>query len=329
MRLRPITVLCCFATVLTLGVAGALGGCSSDSGGTGSSGEPLADAGGTTDSPSGGDSGTSDTGVGDTGTDAPSGGIGAGPYTIVYAGTFVGIDGRSVDDGKATFEGLKLTGYTAKGQEADESPKIGTNTASAVAGSSLFAIGRWGGGITDGKFYEVGAAGKMTFAANGGFHYAIGVPTSSLPATGTVTYTVDKKTAATVSDGSSAPGTISGSLVIAYAGAATKVALSVTIDIPGNGTYTAETTGGTADPSQSEALVPNLTGPNAPKGIFYFNKNNLTNAGAACGGGGSCSLGVDGAILGPAGETVVLAAHVYAGSGGSPKSVSGVLAFKK
>jgi hypothetical protein len=38
--------------------------------------------------------------------DEDSGGapLGAGPYAIVYAGTFVGIDGRTVDDGKATFD---------------------------------------------------------------------------------------------------------------------------------------------------------------------------------------------------------------------------------
>lgn len=339
MRLGAVTLLCRFATTgswrriggatlgLTLGIAGSLGACSSDSGGT-SSGEPLTDAGGGTDSPSG-DTGTGDSGSSDTGTDSPAtGNVGPGPYTLVYAGTFVGIDGRSVDDGKATFDGMKMTAYAAKGTEADESPKIGTNTASDVAGSSLFAIGRWGGGTTDGKFYEAGTAGKMTFAANGGFHYAIGIPANPLPASGTVTYTVDKKTAATVSDGSSAPGTINGSLAIAYAGTATKVGLSVTIDIPGSGTYTAETTGGIADPSQSEAMVPNLTGPNAPKGIFYFNKN-ITNAGAACAGSGSCAFGVDGAIYGPSGETVALAVHVYAGAGGSPKSVSGILAFKK
>lgn len=333
MRLGYITLLCRFATIatvgMTLGIVGSLGACSSDdaSSSSGSSGTSSGDAGGTTDAPSG-DTGTGDTGASDTGTDSPATGtVGPGPYTLVYAGTFAGIDGRSVDDGKATFDGLKLTGYTAKGPEADESPKIGTNTANDVAGSSIFAIGRWGGGTTDGKFYEAGAAGKMTFAANGGFHYAIGIPANPLPASGTVTYTVDKKTAATVSDGSSAPGTISGTLAIAYAGTATKVGLSFTIDIPGNGTYTAETTGGVADPSQSEAMVPNLTGPNAPKGIFYFNKN-ITNAGAAC-TGGSCAVGVDGAIYGAAGETVALAVHVYSGAGGSPKSVSGILAFKK
>jgi len=75
-------------------------------------------------------------------------------------------------------------------------------------------------------------------------------------------------------------------------------------------------------------MVPNLTGPNAPKGIFYFNKN-ITNAGAACAGSGSCAFGVDGAIYGPVGETVALAVHVYAGAGGSAKSVSGILAVKK
>lgn len=297
------------------------GGCSSDEDG---GSPPTPDSGGA-DAPTGNDGGSDAPVNADTGTDSPSsGGIGPGPYTIVYAGRFAGIDSRSVADGKATFDGFKLTGYVATGQEMDEMPTIGTNTASDVAGSSLFAIGRWGGGTTDGKFYNADAAGKMTFAANGGFQYAIGRPADPIPSSGLTTYTIDKKTAATVSDGSQAPGTITGTLAINLAGATTKIGLSVSIDVPGSGVYTAETTGGVADPSQSEATL----GMGSAKGVFYFFKN-ITNAGGACAGGGACSVNVNGAILGPNAESVIMAVHVFAGAGGSPQSVSGVLAFKK
>ena len=274
----------------------------------------------TADGSSGGDGGGGDS--------STSTGIGPGPYTIVYAGTFVGIDGRPVADGKATFANGALTGYTATGQETDEAPLIGSNTAKETAGSALFAIGRWSGGTTDGKFYEADAAGKMTFAANGGFHYAIGRPADPIPSSGLTTYTIDKTTAATTSDGSQAPGTITGALAMNLAGATTKIGLSVTIDIPGSGTYTAETTGGVGDPSQSDAELLTAGGPNAPKGIFFFNKNNITNAGAAC-VGGECALGVDGVIVGPNAENVLIVAHFYSGSGGAPTSVSGAIAFKK
>lgn len=263
-------------------------------------------------------------------TDASVGGdgIGPGPYTIVYAGSFVGIDGRPVADGKATFADGALTGYTATGQETEETPLIGSNTAKETASTSLFAIGRWSGGTTDGKFYEADAAGKMTFAANAGLHYAIGRPSDPIPSSGLVAYTVDKKTAATTGDGAQAPGTIAGALALNLAGASTKIGLSVTIDIPGSGTYTAETTGGVADPAQSDAELLAGDGPNAPKAIFFFNKNNIANAGSAC-AGGSCALGVDGVIVGPNAENVLIVAHFYSGSGGSPTSVSGAIAFKK
>ena len=261
--------------------------------------------------------------------DDDSGGatLGEGPYAIVYTGTFAGVDGRTVDDGKATFDGLTLTGYTAAGQESDEAPLIGTNTAKDVAGGPLFAVGRWSGGITEGKFYNVGAAGKMTFAENGGFHYAIGKSSDPIPSSGPATYTIESKTAATVADGSQAPGTIGGSLVVNLAGASTKVAFSVTIDIPGSGTYTAESAGGTADPSQSDVILLGGGGGTAAAGAFTYN-GNVTNAGAAC-DAGSCAVGVSGVILGPDAESVVMAVHFFSGAGGSPSSVSGVLAFKK
>ena len=62
------------------------------------------------------------------------------------------------------------------------------------------------------------------------------------------------------------------------------------------------------------------------KSGFYTNLQ-ITSAGAAC--GGSCAASVDGFIAGPAGERVALVAHVYSGSGGSPKSVAAAIAFKR
>lgn len=261
------------------------------------------------------------------GSETVGGTLGEGPYAIVYTGTFAGVDGRSVDDGKATFDGLTLTGYAAMGQESDEAPLIGTNTAKDVAGGPLFALGRWSGGTTEGKFYNVDAAGKMTFAENGGFHYAIGKSSDPIPASGSATYTIAGKTSATVADGSAAPGTINGSLVINLAGASTKIGFSATIDIPGSGTYTAESAGGVADPSQSDVFLLGGGGGTAAAGAFTYN-GNIANAGAAC-DAGNCAVGVSGVILGPEAESVIMAVHFFSGAGGSPPSVSGVLAFQK
>lgn len=246
--------------------------------------------------------------------------LGSGPFTLVYAGSTVGIDMRPIAAGKATFDGLKLTAYEASD---DERPTAGTNEVKDSNGDAFVAIGRWGGGTTGGKFYNAGNAGLIDFPANGGFHYAIGNFADPIPSSGPATYTELSKTAATVSDGSLAPGTITGTLAANLAGADTKVGFSITIDIPGDATYTLTTTGGTANVSTTEAQV--LSGGNV-KGAFYTNLN-ITSNGAAC--VDTCSGGVDGFIAGPNAERIALVAHVYKGSGGAPKSVAGAIVFKK
>ncbi len=320
MRMWKCTLVPVFALASVPVVMAACG--SNDGGGGSSSGTSGAvPDGGGTDSPSGSDSAGNDTGTGDTGADAPATGIDHGPYTIVYAGQIAGIDVRPVADGKATFDGQKLTGYEFN---TDERPTVGTNTVENVAGTSRYVMGRWAGGTTDGKFYNSGTAGKMTFAANGGFQFVIGVPADPLPATGSGTFTIDSKTVATVSDGTKGPGTITGSLAATFAGASTKIGLSLSLDVPGDATYTVQSTGGSADPSQSDVDIP--TGASV-KGFFTLTKT-ITSAGAACTGGASCSFIVDG-FVGKNGDFVALVAHVFAGGGGSPKSVSGAIVFKK
>ncbi len=278
-------------------------------------GAPQNDAGPTT-SEGGSDAGNG----GDTGSVPSSANLGTGPFTIVYAGTAAGIDVRPIEQGKATFEGGKLTGYEAS---ADERPLLGNNQVNEASGDSFVAVGRWSGGTTGGKFYEVGGTGLLELPANGGLHYAIGNFTDPLPSTGPAAYTELAKTVATVSDGSVAPGTVSGTLAASFAGATTKIGFSIVLDVPGDATYTIATTGGVADVSKSEAEI--LSGGNV-KGAFYTNIQ-ITSNGAAC--GGSCSAGVDGIVAGPGAERIALVAHVYSGAGGSPKSVSGAIVFKR
>jgi hypothetical protein len=266
-------------------------------------------------------SASSDGGDRDAGTngDAARASLGSGPFTLAYAGTTVGIDGRAIAQGKATFDGAKMTGYEASD---DERPQLGTNQVSDVSGDEFVALGRWSGGATTGKFYEVNSTGLIDLPANGGFHYVIGNFTAPMPASGSSSYSELAKTVATVSDGSIAPGTISGSLAVNFAGASTKIGFSVVLDVPGDVTYTLATTGGAADVSASEAEL----GTGNVKGAFYANLQ-INSAGAAC--GGTCSGAVQGFVAGPGAERVALVAHVYSGSGGSPKSVTGAIVFKR
>lgn len=305
-----------FTTILCIGIASlaALAACSDES-------TPETPA--TPDGGGGADGGAGTDGA--TGEPDSGGGgatIGAGPYTIAYAGTEVGIDMRTVADGKATFESGKLTAYESS---EDERPSLGTNQVGDVAGDAFLAIGRWSGGTTAGKFYEIAGSGLLALPANGGFHYVIGQAVTALPASGNATYSVLAKTAATVSDGSAAPGTVSGSLAAQFAGDATKIGFSITLEVPGDATYTLTTTGGVADVSTTEASI----GQGDVKGAFYTSLT-LTTTGAACAGSaGSCSGAVYGFVSGANAERIGVVAHVYQGSGGSAKSIAGAIAFKK
>jgi hypothetical protein len=226
---------------------------------------------------------------------------------------------RPIPDGKATFDGAKLLSYQASD---DERPELGTNQVSDVTSDAFVAIGRWSGGATAGKFYDVAGTGLIALPPNGGFHYVIGKFADPLPASGGGTYTVLSKTVATVGNGSVAPGTVAGTLAATFAGADSKIGFSIRLDVPGDTTYTIETTGGVANVATTEAM---LSGGNV-KGAFYANLQ-LTSAGAAC--GGSCSAGVDGFVAGPNGERIALVAHIYKGGGGSPESVTGAVVFTK
>lgn len=291
--------------------------CDDDDGGASAASAPDAGDDGSTASA---DSGSSAEAGGETGADAAAAAsLGPGPYTLVYAGTVVGIDARPIAPGKATFDGIKLVAYESS---ADEHPALGTNGVQEASGDAFVAIGRWAGGATTGKFYTVNGTGLIDLPANGGFHYAIGNFTDPLPSSGSATYTELSKTAASVSDGSVAPGTISGSIAATFAGADTKIGFSIDLDIPGDAKYTLATTGGTSDVSKTEATISS----GQVKGAF-FTTLNLTSTGAAC--GGSCSAVVDGFVAGPNADRIALVAHVFNGGGGSPKSVAAAIAFKR
>jgi hypothetical protein len=113
------------------------------------------------------------------------------------------------------------------------------------------------GGPTTGVFYA-NTTGAFTFGSDDdGFHYAVGKTATTLP-TGTVTYELVGASAPTSSIGTM-PGTIdSATVVIDYdsgADSAFGVAHPVAVEIvvtTEDGTITYETTGGTADLSNTE-----------------------------------------------------------------------------
>jgi hypothetical protein len=82
------------------------------------------------------------------------------------------------------------------------------------ATDGVLAWGRW----TNGQVEFVTGQGPApeTYTANQGLHYVVGMPTASMPTSGTATYSLLGATSPTYSDGRSAPGTFTGNLGVTF-----------------------------------------------------------------------------------------------------------------
>jgi hypothetical protein len=217
-------------------------------GGGGNSGNP--DAAATNDDAGGVD-------AGDSGTTVAEGGLGGDGYGIVYsAESAIGIDVRP--ECSATFDSDgNLIGYEASEMEM---LSLGDATLQSADNNGAVAWGTWVGGPTTGVFYA-NATGEFTFGEDDdGFHYAVGKTATTLP-TGVVTYELVGASEPTSSVGTM-PGTIdSATVVIDYDsgpdsafGVAHPVAVEIVVTTE-EGTITYETTGGTADLSNTEGAT--------------------------------------------------------------------------
>ena len=130
--------------------------------------------------------------------------VGELPFTIVYAATNFGIDGRSVS---ATFASDNtLDGYRWSDSEA---PGIGTLSNAEASGTQTVQIGRWTNGTFAGRFYAaVDDTHSLTLTPNQGFHYAIATIPATLPCSGSKTYALAAATRPTLNDGSASSGSV-------------------------------------------------------------------------------------------------------------------------
>ena len=93
----------------------------------------------------------------------------------------------------------------------------------------ILAWGRWIGPV----FADV--ASNQSYNQNQGFHYVIGMPTPMLPTSGTATYSLLGASRPTHLDGSTSPGTFSGSISVTFSSIAI-VGVDFTVAMP-NRTY--------------------------------------------------------------------------------------------
>lgn len=93
--------------------------------------------------------------------------------------------------------------------------------------------------------------------------------------------------------------------------------------LPGDQTYTVTTTGGPQAPATSEVVVFPAGSPMVG-GVVH--PNNTT---GACAGTIACNASIVGFFAGAAADRAAFAVHVYANSGGAPKTVSATFVFAK
>lgn len=266
------------------------------------------------------------------------GGTGSGGLLTSYTGGFDGAaprinivttlrlpDGRLITGNEQGFSATAYTLDSSGGLQSYTRPvnttrTLGTMTVGDVAGDSDIVVGRWSNGTNTG-------ANPFTLTANQGLHYfaARALPTNfSAPTTGIVSYALYAATKPTWIDGSSAPGTFSGSFKVNFGRASPSVAMEARIVMPGgslNGAdyiYTVATTGGLADISQSTTQF-----------LIY---SNGTFGFVAPGDDGSsrctnfCTIAVNGSFAGSADKAAITYAALT--PGGDSKYIIGSAAFK-
>ena len=266
----------------------------------------------------------------------PSGGSGGGsgaftapldtsslPLAMVYAGPAGGLVDQSTDVTAITQDGTTglITSYTKTGIDT-----FINNTAQGadLGGDALITWGRW----TNGTSQMLGTGGPPSdnvIGAEQGFHYVIGKPSPSLPATGTANFTLLGSTKPTFGDGALPAGTLaSAAMAVEWGGtAATKVGVNMTVTMPGDASYQIVTTGGTATPGTSEIS----TGGDAR---FIGFSIPVTGGARAC-NGGACEAFIRGLFTGTDGARAGLVYTVKPAIGPPNASISivGAATFTK
>ena len=175
----------------------------------------------------------------------------------------------------------------------------------------ILAWGRWMGPVT-GDSCADGCVVNENYNANQGLHYVIGMPTSKMPSVGNATYTLLGATRPTYVDGSTPPGTFSGSLAVTDFALGT-IALNLNAAMPDGMGYAI----------RGDAQIAG----NVFSGFQSFGQGTLTTSGTGGACTSSCSALVNGFFAGASAERAGLGYHVNDPVTG--KDVIGAAAFKK
>jgi len=239
----------------------------------------------------------------------PSGGGYAA--NVVLSNSFNPVMAAGID-ATATFDSTgPLTSIS--GLAGGEYFALGAGGTHADFGSDgIIAWGRWIGPVT-GDSCGTGCTLNEDYIPNRGFHYVVGMPTTSMPQTGTATYTLIGATQPTYNDGTAPPGTFSGTLSVDFGQRTVGMGLSVGIDgkgyaIGGNAQVSGSTFSGSTLSTSTGILTVAPTG------------------GGACVGNG-CSASVDGFFAGANAARAGLGYHIV--DSGTGRNILGAAAFGK
>ncbi|HMA90790.1 MAG TPA: FecR family protein [Burkholderiales bacterium] len=180
----------------------------------------------------------------------------------------------------------------------------------------IIAWGRWTGGVN----INCGAAlcpAQPTYTNNQGLHYVVGLPTPSLPTSGTATYALLGATSPTYVDGRTAPGTLSsGNLDVKFQATGATIGVNLNVAMPDKMGYMISGSAGTTSGS-----------------MFSGGTNLMVQGTGSASCDGNCSASVQGFFAGPSAQRVGLAYTINdsasIGPTGAQATILGAAAFTK
>lgn len=215
-----------------------------------------------------------------------------GPLHMVWGGPNGGSPSFSNSVGDVTQNAT--TALVTRYERTSDGFVISTAQGMEPGGDALITWGRWANGTGGAeRSYDPSIIDPTdTMTADQGFHYVIGQPSASLPASGSATFNLLGATKPTFANGASLAGTVtSASLAVTWGGLnASSVSLDMALSMPGDGAYRILT----------DVSSPMIT--NAGRFTELATPVTVTSGtGRACNGGGTCVANVNGFFAGPDG----------------------------
>jgi len=146
-------------------------------------------------------------------------------YSVGSDGYFPALVSKTDD---AIFDGGQLVEFGSATRVGSLYRLESGGTHAEFGTDGILAWGRWNGSasIPENAFED--------YIANRGLHYVIGAPTTSMPQSGSATYTMIGATSPTLIDGSFAPGTVNGTMTVANWTTGT-IKMDISVSMPGAG----------------------------------------------------------------------------------------------